>query len=79
MIAGHEFDSLDRCRTCPRTWFQIMHVTVDQIGEEGIAHIGKLNLSEYQSIEDRRARERAWIWDVTIGLATGGAITAEAA
>jgi hypothetical protein len=52
-----------------------MHVTKDQIGEDGVAHLGKLNEAEYFSIERRRDRERVWIWDVTRGLATGGGIS----
>lgn len=73
-IAGHEFDSLDRCKTCVRTWFQIMHVERAQIGSEGIAHYGALNEAEYLSIDRRRIRDKAWIWDVTIGLATGNGV-----
>lgn len=71
LIAGHEFDSLDRCKTCTRTWFQIMHVTRDQIGEDGIAHYGALNLNEYASIEARRTAERPRIWALVQGSATG--------
>ena len=74
LVAGHDFDSLDRCRTCPRTWFQIMHVTRDQIGEMGIAHYdGEQGLThnEYASIETRRARERPLIWDLVVTAATG--------
>lgn len=71
LVAGHDFDSLDRCRTCPRTWFQIMHVTQDQIGEDGIAHIGALNMPEYLSIEERRSSERRHVWLCVVGAATG--------
>lgn len=73
-IAGHDFDSLDRCRTCPRTWCQIMHVTEDCIGLDGIAHIGSLNRAEYQSIEDRRTRERAHVWICVATVASGAGI-----
>ena len=74
MIAGHDFDSLDRCKTCPRTWFQIMHVTRDYIGANGIAHYDGstgLSESEYLSIEKRRNDERPRIWELIVGSATG--------
>lgn len=71
LTAGHSFDSLDRCTTCPRTWFQIMHVTQDCIGLDGIAHIGALNLSEYESIEARRNGERLRVWEAVLCSATG--------
>lgn len=74
LIAGHDFDSLDRCRTCPRTWTQIMHVTRDQVGTKGIAHYDGeqgLTLSEYQSIEKRRNEEQPRIWELVVGSATG--------
>ncbi len=72
LVAGHEFDSLDRCKTCTRTWFQIMHVTRDQIGESGIAHYGPLNEPEYSSIVRKRDRERPHIWQVVLATAIGG-------
>lgn len=74
IVAGHDFDSLDRCRTCPRTWFQIMHVSRDQIGSRGIAHYdGEQGLTEneYLSIDARRTRERPRIWDLVVSCATG--------
>lgn len=74
LIAGHEFDSLDRCKTCPRKWSEIMHVTRDQLGDKGIAHFDGhqgLTLSEYEQIERRRNEERPRIWDLVVGSATG--------
>lgn len=82
LVAGHEFDSLGRCVTCPRRWTQIMHVTRDQIGEKGIAHYDGtqgLTLAEYQSIERHRNAERPRVWEAVVCSATGSGPAAPAA
>ena len=70
VVAGHSFDLSGRC-SCGRKWTQIMDTTADQIGEDGVAHIGKLTATEFESIVTHREYERNWIWSALIGVATG--------
>ena len=57
-IAGHLFDSLDRC-SCGRRWLDICHVDTSYAGVAGIAHYGNLDHAEaYEIVEERERRER---------------------
>lgn len=56
--AGHAFENGVRCQ-CGRYWLDIRNTQRSEIGQDGIAHIGKLNEVEYLSIERRRNDEEA--------------------
>lgn len=59
-IAGHTFiDSpTGRACACGRLWVQIAGTRHDDIGKPHIAHIGDLNVAEFEQIEAER--ERIW-------------------
>ena len=61
---GHKFEN-GRCR-CGIFWVDIRNVTYDDIGQDGIAHVGALNHSEVTSIQQLRSRE-----DVAISQSLG--------
>jgi hypothetical protein len=61
---GHKFEN-GRCR-CGIFWVDIRNVTYDDIGQDGIAHVGALNHSEVTSIMQLRSRE-----DEFIAMASG--------
>ena len=74
LIAGHDFDSRDQCKTCSRTWFHIMHVTRAYIGAMGYAHYDGtqgLTETEYLQIERRRIEDQERAWQATRDVATG--------
>jgi hypothetical protein len=55
-IAGHCFNAMDFCETCPRKWTDIMHVDMSYINEPGYAHCGNLNSSEINEIMAEKKR-----------------------
>lgn len=57
IIAGHLFDSLDRC-SCGRRWTDLLHVDLSCVGLEGYAHVGALNLPEVYQIAAERVRRQ---------------------
>lgn len=73
-IAGHSFpsDDPDAACSCGMTWASIAETTASQIGEEGIAHVGRLNSVEFEQIvaeRTRRALRADAIWDAVRGVA----------
>jgi len=71
-IAGHDLtDEWDARCSCGRAWADLADVTEDQIGQNGIAHAGALNRSEYESIVAERARRAELadrIWNAVAGV-----------
>ena len=63
-IAGHLFDSLDRC-SCGRRWLDICHFDSSYVGVAGIAHYGNLDLAEAYEIEEERDRRAKLFADAT--------------
>ena len=55
VIAGHQF-IYGRC-DCGLAWLDIRNTRQSDVGEEGIAHRGRLTEHEYEEIEAVRAEE----------------------
>lgn len=53
--AGHSF--VNGLCSCGREWVDIMHCTRAEVGQEGIAHTGKLNTSEADQIVAMKAKQ----------------------
>ncbi len=85
-IAGHTFDSNDRCTSmtstvvdgvnishvCGKRWMDIMHCDHTYVGVHGYAHTAQLTASEISEITaERTKRERAYE-DATKGVSGGG-------
>lgn len=82
LIAGHLFDSTDRCtlpiresdgheHACGRRWVDLMHCDHTYVDAEGYAHIGRLNLAEVGQIAAERHR-RGRLLELATGFAAGG-------
>ena len=69
-IAGHSFDEHGRC-SCGRAWVDIRNTLASDIGQQGIAHRGALNDSEYSQIAARREAEDARLSNATAAVAAG--------
>ena len=63
-IAGHTFEN-GAC-VCGRKWVDIRNCALSDIGEEGIAHSGRLTTHELVQIESTRALE-----DIALSKAFG--------
>ena len=68
-IAGHDL-STGRC-SCGLTWTDIRNATEDDIGAEGIAHYGKLSVTELEQIQVYRRIEDERIADAMAAVAAG--------
>jgi hypothetical protein len=68
-IAGHHFDSRDRC-TCGIRWLDIMDADAACLGKEGFAHVGSLNDYELVSIKKERER-RQKVFEAAMCAITG--------
>ena len=85
-IAGHTFDSNDRCceiittyvdgvsysRVCGKRWLDIMHCDESYVGEAGVAHVSTLNSREVGEIAAERARRLKLYENATSGVSGGG-------
>lgn len=58
MIAGHDFGTSGACG-CGIRWVDIRNTVRDAVGQEGIAHMGKLSDYEYAEIAAKRDAEDA--------------------
>lgn len=73
-VAGHQFYPAGTCH-CNRRWVDIRNTTRAEIGQEGIAHYGKLTMNECEQIERKRGSEDA-AHAAAMSVAVGSTITA---
>lgn len=69
IIAGHMFHS-GRC-SCGLAWVDIRNTDIDEVGQEGIAHTGRLSGHEFEQIREMRDAENARIADAMGAVAAG--------
>jgi hypothetical protein len=75
--AGHTWTDTPAgraCATCPMTRRQLHAATEEAVGQQGWAHVGALNATEYREIcEDREAAlgEREAIWAAVVSVGSG--------
>ena len=62
VVAGHTF--IGGICVCGRHWVEIRNATTGDVGQEGLAHIGKLTAGELAEIQQAKAAE-----DESIALA----------
>ena len=85
IIAGHTFDSNDRCtgtattvvdgvamtHVCGRRWIDIMDCDDSCVGQNGFAHVSQLNARELKEIQDERERRLRLYEAATKGVSGG--------
>lgn len=86
IIAGHTFDSSDRCtgtvttvvdgvlvtHVCGRRWIDIMDCDDSCVNQNGFAHVSQLNARELKEIQDERERRLRLYEAATKGVSGGG-------
>ena len=86
ILAGHTFDSNDRCtgtattvvdgvamtHVCGRRWIDIMDCDDSCVGQNGFAHVSQLNARELKEIQDERERRLRLYEAATKGVSGGG-------